>query len=113
MLAAAARFHDYSTSNILLICAQRPDATRVAGIRTWNSLGRRVNRGERGIAILAPCLYRAAPGETATTDQRPEIAAATPSALGPTADASTAIRQLRGFSLALSRLRPLGGVPVT
>lgn len=99
MLAAAARFHDYSPSNVLLICAQRPDATRIAGIRTWNSLGRRVNRGEHGIAILAPCVYRAAPGETATADQRPEIASATPPPLEPAADPSTAIRQLRGFKV--------------
>lgn len=39
MLAAAAHFHDYSPSNVLLIFAQRPNATRVAGIRTWNTLG--------------------------------------------------------------------------
>lgn len=59
MLAVAARFTEYSPSNVLLIAAQRPDATRVAGIRTWNGLGRRVTKGEHGIAILAPCVYRA------------------------------------------------------
>lgn len=58
MLRVAARFTSYSPSNILLITAQRPDATRVAGIRTWNALGRRVTKGEHGIAILAPCTYR-------------------------------------------------------
>jgi len=58
MLAVAARFPTYSPSNVLLIAVQRPDATRVAGIRTWNGLGRRVIKGERGIGILAPCLYR-------------------------------------------------------
>lgn len=99
MLAAAARFHHYSPSNVLLICAQRPDATRVAGIRTWNSLGRRVNRGERGIAILAPCVYRTPPGDASTADQRPEITSATPSHLEPTSDTGTAIRQLRGFTV--------------
>jgi predicted ATP-binding protein involved in virulence len=30
-LAAAAHFHQYSYANVLLILAQRPDATRVAG----------------------------------------------------------------------------------
>ena len=99
MLAAAARFHDYSPSNILLICAQRPDATRVAGIRTWNSLGRRVNRGERGIAILAPCIYRAAPGEAPIADPRPAVATVTPVPLEPSADTSEGIRQLRGFKV--------------
>jgi antirestriction protein ArdC len=33
---------------------QKPDATNVAGFRTWNSLGRFVRRGEKGIFILAP-----------------------------------------------------------
>jgi len=44
--------------NLLLIGAQAPQATRVAGFRTWQSLGRQVCKGERGIAILAPCTYR-------------------------------------------------------
>ena len=54
MLTTAARFHSYSIGNILLIAAQRPDATRVAGLRTWNSLGRKVNKGEHGIRIIVP-----------------------------------------------------------
>jgi hypothetical protein len=53
-LHAMARFHQYSFGNIMLIARQRPTATRVAGIRTWNSLGRFVKRGEKGIVILAP-----------------------------------------------------------
>jgi hypothetical protein len=36
--------------------SQKPDATNVAGIRTWNSLGRFVKRGEKGIFILAPMI---------------------------------------------------------
>lgn len=56
MLTVAARFHTYSPSNVLLILAQRPDATRVAGLRTWNSLGRRINKGEHGIRIIVPIL---------------------------------------------------------
>jgi antirestriction protein ArdC len=47
-------FHAYSFGNVVLIAAQRPDATRVAGYRTWQRLGRRVRRGERAIWILAP-----------------------------------------------------------
>ena len=58
-LNAMARFHNYSFGNIMLIARQRPEATRVAGIRTWNSLGRFVKRGEKGIVILAPMVgYR-------------------------------------------------------
>jgi len=37
---------------------QKPRATNVAGIRTWNSLGRFVKRGEKGILILAPMIGR-------------------------------------------------------
>jgi hypothetical protein len=37
---------------------QKPDATHVAGFRTWDSLGRFVNKGERGILILAPMIWR-------------------------------------------------------
>jgi antirestriction protein ArdC len=53
-LAAMARFHTYSLGNVMLIARRKPDATNVAGIRTWNSLGRFVKRGEKGILILAP-----------------------------------------------------------
>jgi len=58
MLDNAAKFHSYSLGNLLLIGAQAPHATRVAGFRTWQSLGRQVRKGEWGIAILAPCTYR-------------------------------------------------------
>lgn len=55
-LTAMSQFHNYSFQNILLIASQRPTATRVAGIRTWNELGRRVRRGEKGIMIFAPLI---------------------------------------------------------
>jgi len=41
--------------NIALIASQFPEATQVAGYRTWQSLGRQVRKGEKGIAILGPC----------------------------------------------------------
>src|SRR6202171_3597455 len=53
-LGAMAKFRNYSFGNIMLIARQKPDATNVAGLRTWNSLGRFVRRGEKGIFILAP-----------------------------------------------------------
>ena len=58
LLRAVSRFHRYSLHNLWLIVAQRPLATRVAGFQTWKSLGRRVRRGEKGIAILAPLVRR-------------------------------------------------------
>ena len=75
-LAAMGRFHDYSFGNIMLIARQRPDATKVAGFRTWNSLGRFVNKGERGILILAPMVRNkreereSLPEETVAPDRR-------------------------------------------
>ncbi len=52
------RFHRYSFNNTLLIHAQRPDATLVAGYRKWQELGFQVKRGETGIAIRAPWLKK-------------------------------------------------------
>lgn len=74
MLAVAARFHRYSAANVMLIRAQRPDATRVAGYRTWQSLDRQVRKGETGIAILAPCVYRARPVDDSDEERSPELA---------------------------------------
>jgi len=55
-LGAMARFHSYSFGNILAIARQRPTATRVAGLRAWNEMGRFVKKGEKGIQILAPMI---------------------------------------------------------
>ncbi len=57
-LAMQARFHRYSWHNSILIATQRPDATQVAGYRTWQSMGRQVRKGEKGIAIIAPCPFK-------------------------------------------------------
>ena len=57
-LATMGRFHRYSFGNIMLIASQKPDATRVAGFRTWHSLGRFVRKGEKGILIFAPIVQR-------------------------------------------------------
>jgi len=53
-LGAMAKFRNYSFGNIMLIARQKPDATHIAGCRTWISLGRFFRRGEKGIFILAP-----------------------------------------------------------
>ncbi len=58
MLKIASKFHRYSFNNHLMIFLQRPDATVVAGFNRWKSLGRSVRRGEKGIAIFAPCRYK-------------------------------------------------------
>jgi hypothetical protein len=53
-LTIQARFHKYSFNNTMLIVLQYPDATRVAGMRTWNKLNRKVQKGQKGIVIFAP-----------------------------------------------------------
>lgn len=58
MLQVVSKFHRYSFNNHLMIFLQRPDATVVAGFNRWKSLGRFVKKGEKGIAIFAPCRYR-------------------------------------------------------
>ena len=57
-LAAMAKFHRYSWGNALLITLQRSDAKHVAGYRTWQKLGRQVKKGQKGILIMAPIVYR-------------------------------------------------------
>jgi antirestriction protein ArdC len=57
-LSTMAKFHRYSLGNVLLIMAQKPDATHVAGFNTWKSFGRYVKAGEKGIAILAPMTFK-------------------------------------------------------
>jgi hypothetical protein len=92
MLHIAAHMPAYSLNNILLIAVQRPDATAVAGYRAWRGAGRQVRKGEKGIAILAPCLYK--PDQAQPDQAQPEaVETATADAA---ADAGPA-RVLRGF----------------
>jgi hypothetical protein len=55
-LRVQAQFHRYSFRNGLLIASQMPDASWVAGYRSWQRLGRQVRKGERSIRIVAPVL---------------------------------------------------------
>jgi len=84
-LRAMAKFHNYSFGNIMLIARQKPDATNVAGLRTWNSLGRFVLRGEKGIFILAPLVGRKDLQKDAQKDA------------ARTSDAKETVTQLLGF----------------
>lgn len=59
-----ARFHNYSLGNQLLIAMQCPEATRVAGYRVWQSMGRQVLKGQRGIRIMAPMSFKVKGGES-------------------------------------------------
>jgi N-terminal domain of anti-restriction factor ArdC len=119
-LSFATRFHAYSFNNMILIWKQRPEATWVAGIKRWNSMGRRVRKGERGIAILAPVTARpdtAEPEPVPPDPPSPNLGpAAAPVLVAVTAAAATALveaalaqldnpanklgRVLRGFTIA-------------
>lgn len=56
-LGAMSKFYKYSYGNVILILSQYPEASQVAGLRTWNKFGRFVKKGEHGIEILMPCSY--------------------------------------------------------
>ena len=58
-LSTMSKFHNYSVNNTLLIALQRPDASLVAGYQAWQkNFNRHVNKGERGIRILASAPYK-------------------------------------------------------
>lgn len=48
------RFPRYSVSNVLLLAAQKPDATRIGDFKAWKEKGINIKRGETGIIILEP-----------------------------------------------------------
>ena len=52
-LDTASQLYRYNFADTLLIHAQRPDATACVELETWNSrMGRWVNRGAKGIALI-------------------------------------------------------------
>ena len=61
-LDVQSRFHDYSHRNTLLIKEQCPEATKVAGYRTWQEeFDRHVQEGESAIWIWAPIITTRCP----------------------------------------------------
>ena len=57
-LKTMAKFHNYSFNNTMLIAMQRPGATLVTSYKNWQSMGRQVMKGEKGITIIAPAPYK-------------------------------------------------------
>ena len=57
-LKFASNFTNYSPHNTMLISLQRPSATLVASYGKWRKVGRHVMKGETGIAIFAPIVYK-------------------------------------------------------
>src|SRR5450755_325209 len=66
------RFHNYSWRNVLLIGAQRPTATHVAGYHTWRDLGRHVKTSEKGIMIFAPIVTKQRDNSPTRTPSSPD-----------------------------------------
>ena len=61
-LDAQSAFHDYSMRNTLLIQMQCPNASRVAGYRTWqDEFDRQVQSGESAIYIWRPIIAKQCP----------------------------------------------------
>ena len=58
-LSTMQKFHSYSYNNSMLILLQKPEASYVAGYKTWETMERHVRKGEKGITIFAPCPYKA------------------------------------------------------
>lgn len=75
-LSFASSFHRYSLGNLLLILAQRPDASAVAGFRAWQAKGRQVRKGEKAIKIFGFAQRKIAAdeeaedGTTTSTDEK-------------------------------------------
>src|SRR4051794_29151424 len=92
-LDVAAKFHNYSFNNTLLLLAQKPDATQVGGYNLWQELGRQVVKGEKGLTILAPVTCRTADAAADTA----EPAAPPPPAPGASSDGQQSPRRVVGF----------------
>lgn len=95
-LQFAARFPSYSFNNTVLIQAQRPDATWVAGYTAWKQQGRQVRAGEKGLAILAPVVGRA-PEPTEPDPGDPAASPRADSEPAPPAGGPDQPRGVRGF----------------
>lgn len=58
-LDTMSKFYRYSVNNVMLIFSQNPDASYVAGYRTWQKeFNRQVRKGEKGLHIIQPVPYK-------------------------------------------------------
>jgi antirestriction protein ArdC len=71
-LNVRSKFRRYSLNNQFLIAIQRPDATQIAGFKTWKSLERSVRKGEKAIKILAPRIAKKTVTDADTGVEREE-----------------------------------------
>ncbi len=72
-LATMGRFHNYSFGNCMMIAAQKPDATHVAGFHSWLKFQRHVRKGEKGIVILAPMVGKKTESAEMADDEQSRV----------------------------------------
>ena len=53
-LTTMSRFHRYSLNNVMLIHAQKPDATDLGEANFWRGRGGYIRKGESGILLMEP-----------------------------------------------------------
>lgn len=72
-LDAAKKFHKYSFGNIMLIMRQCPNASAVAGFRSWQDKGRQVRKGERAIGINGFSLKKVTETDEKTGEDKEKV----------------------------------------
>lgn len=56
-LTKMSQFNQYSSRNLRLILAQKPDASYLAPYNTWKKFDRHVKRGEKALIVIIPVTY--------------------------------------------------------
>lgn len=56
-LTKMSQFNQYSSRNLRLILAQKPDASYLAPYNTWRKFDRHVKRGEKALSVIIPVTY--------------------------------------------------------
>lgn len=56
-LTKMSQFNQYSSRNLRLILAQKPDASYLAPYNTWKKFDRHVKRGEKALSVIIPVTY--------------------------------------------------------
>ncbi|WP_288623885.1 PBECR4 domain-containing protein [uncultured Streptococcus sp.] len=56
-LTKMSQFNQYSSRNLRLILAQKPDASYLAPYNTWKKFDRHIKRGEKALSVIIPVTY--------------------------------------------------------
>ncbi|SFS99642.1 ArdC family protein [Paenibacillus sp. 453mf] len=72
-LEVASKFPKYSLNNVVMIYAQKPEATMVQGYNAWKDMGRQVQKGETAIKIFAPTFKKVDMTKVDPVTQRPQL----------------------------------------